>query len=90
MNLTDNISIYNYDFDDQRFINESEEEYQIDYLLGLIDEANDWNEEILEGYTAAEALICIVYNLGLETGRTEMLDDIFEAVGKAVEVERNS
>ena len=85
MNTTEKIEICKYDYFNKCFAGEGVGPYEIGYLFNLLDEASDWNEKVLGDYTASDVLANLVYDLGIGTKCGEALDDIFEAVKKAVE-----
>lgn len=63
---------------------ESDEEYEIGYLLDLVDKANDWDEKVVEDYTATEVLYSLAYEVEIDTDGLESEEDFSQGVLEAV------
>lgn len=62
----------------------SDDEYEIGYLLDLVDKATDLDEKVVEDYTAAEVLCYLAHEGNIDTVGLESEENFFQSVFEAV------
>jgi hypothetical protein len=63
----------------------SEEWYTVEHLLKVVDDAGDWNDEVIEDtYTAADVIYTLAYWYDVDTDTCEGFEEVQDAVEAAI------
>ncbi|MDE5758370.1 MAG: hypothetical protein K2H85_07120, partial [Allobaculum sp.] len=77
-------------FSDQyEFENLSKETYEIEYLMGLMNDKN-WLKNVLGNYGAIDVLICIAEAIDVDHNKLFSCTDVYEAIKEKLAYEETS